>query len=593
MCAWSWAWPQQIRDRHRLHVVHHAEYRLPVTTLQARTGFDPRRADLALWWLQHVRVVHGDAVQPPERISYAALRQVHTEAYLQSLQQPEVLADIFGLPAWDIASDAVLQTVRRACGGTLLAAQIAVEKRVPVVNLLGGFHHAKPAQGAGLCAVNDIAVAASVLRNSGYSGRIGVIDLDAHPPDGTAACMTQLPGATWIGSLSGCDWGPLPGVDETVLPPGTGNLKYLEALDRLLGRMPACDLVFVLAGGDVLTGDPVGGLHLDLPGAWQRDRRVAEHLQGVAAVWLPAGGYTDRAWQVMAGAAWQLVRCRQPPLTARTDPMAMQFARTSRHMKDEALGSWGLDAQDVEEALGLRRPEQHHHLLGFYTEEGLEYGLQSFGVLDTLRRLGYREFAVHISVHEPGERMTLTGLFAEETEPCTLLELVVERKQDAGGPVLYVHWLSLRHPKGSFARDRLRLPGQEVPGLGLAREAGELLARMASRLHVQAVVLRPAWFHIAYVARYRYQFRNPEVQGRFEALIRDLRHMPSLQAPGGNLSLAQASQALAQGQILIQRDGKQPVVYQWESEEMADEVRTDSHTQQAQRESGCIRFQLA
>src|SRR5438309_2261903 len=83
----------------------------------------------------------------------------------------------------------------------------------------------------------DHAVWFAAVRAEGFGGRVLVLDLDAHPPDGTAACLKH-DRSCFIGSISGAEWGPLPGVDETVLPPGAGDAEYLRALEGLLQRMP-------------------------------------------------------------------------------------------------------------------------------------------------------------------------------------------------------------------------------------------------------------------------------------------------------------------------------------------------------------------
>src|SRR5439155_13889095 len=157
--------------------------------------------------------------------------------------------------------DEMMTTIRLACGATIDAAREMLRPSHRIVgrralNLLGGFHHAKPDVAGGFCPVNDVAVGIAALRADGFRGKVLVIDLDAHPPDGTAACLQGDP-SHWIGSISGSDWGPLPGVDETVLPEGAGDDAYLSALDALLSRMPGGELAFVLAGGDVLAGDPL------------------------------------------------------------------------------------------------------------------------------------------------------------------------------------------------------------------------------------------------------------------------------------------------------------------------------------------------
>jgi hypothetical protein len=120
--------------------------------------------------------------------------------------------------------------------------------------------------------------------------------------------------------------------------------------------------------------------------------------------------------------------------------------------------------------------------------------------------------------------------------------------------VLFVHWLSLRNPRAQFSERRPRLPGQDVPGLGLAREFGELLTRIAKRLALAGVAFRPAHLHTAFPARHLMAFIDPARQGRFEALVRDTAH----------LSLLEATTALDQGRV---RMNGEP--YAWEPDDMA------------------------
>src|SRR5262249_49919611 len=159
--------------------------------------------------------------------------------------------------------------------------------------------------------------------------------------------------------------------------------------------------------------------------------------------------------------------------------------------------------------------------------------------LDFIARLGYGRFRVTLApASSGGDRVSLHGSDGEKEH--LLIECVLERKQVADAGMLYVHWLSLRNPRAHFAPDRPQLPGQEVPRPGLAREIGELLARIARRLELAGVAFRPAWYHTAYAARYRFRFVDPARQGRFEALIRDLRGVP----------LLEASLAISEGRVL-------------------------------------------
>jgi acetoin utilization deacetylase AcuC-like enzyme len=535
--------------RREVDVWYDPAYRLPLTGVEF-SGIDLRRSDFAAWWLRESKAIAAPWWRAPRRASYAELSRVHDAALLESLSRPETLGAVFGVDPTDVPVDEVMKTVRLATGATVQAAGEALRRNKPQLNLLGGFHHAGPSSAGGNCPVNDIAVAIAAVRADGFEGKVAVLDLDAHPPDGIAACLARDPNS-WIGSISGSDWGPLPTVDEIVLPEGAGNGPYMEALHALLGRMPPAGLVFVIAGGDVLKGDRLGKLGLSLTGTRMRNVAVAAHLEGVPSVWVPGGGYSKNAWKTIAGAGIALSTGSLDPIPDDYDPLTERFAGIAAQLNKNVLSdAHELDTDDLAEALGLR-PSRNRLLLGFYTEAGIEFALQRFGILDQLRRLGYDHFRVEFGDQSPGQRLRVLG--ESEGKEEVLIELVLERKRVAGHPVLYVHWLSLRHPRAQFSLLRPRLPGQEVPGLGLARETGEMLALMALRLELAGVVYRPAHFHTAFAGRHHFSFVDAERQGRFEALIRDLRDVP----------LLEATRAVEAGRVML--DGKP---YAWEPDEM-------------------------
>ncbi|HSN90427.1 MAG TPA: histone deacetylase [Anaeromyxobacteraceae bacterium] len=551
-------------------------YRLPVSSLSSRAGLEPRRADFAAWWLRECRAVVPAGFRTPRRVPYHELARVHTPELLESLGHPETLAGVFGVDPSDVPVDEMMNAIRLACGGTVAAARETLSSRAPALNLLGGFHHAAPGAAGGFCPVNDVAVAVAAVRAEGFGGRVVVLDLDAHPPDGIALALETDPDA-WVGSLSGSDWGRLPGVDETVLPEGTGDEVYLEALGALLGRMPRPGLAFVIAGGDVLAGDRLGRLGLGLDGARERDLLVASELEGVPCVWLPGGGYSAGAWRVLAGTGMALAVGSLEPIPEGYDPLARRYAGISAGLTPADLGDAGeLTAEDLEEALGIR-PRGRRLLLGFYTSSGMEHALYRYGVFDDLQRLGYRNFRIAFDRSGPGERIRVFG--ESEGEEHLLVEAILEKRRVRGVEVLYVHWLSLRHPRAQFSERRPPLPGQDVPGLGLARETGTMLARMAVRLGLGGVVIRPSHYHVAYTARHHFSFVDPERQGRFEALVRDLAGVP----------LVEATDAVTEGRVLL--DGKP---YVWEADEMAYWLReAPEEPGEVARERDRVRFTLA
>jgi acetoin utilization deacetylase AcuC-like enzyme len=562
--------------RRDVTVWHDRRYRLPLSGLESAAGMEPRRADYAIWWLRESRAVPASSVRVPRRVSYEDLARVHSPELLESLGRPETLARVFAVDPSDVPVDEVMTTVRLACGATLAAARESLHTRAPALNLLGGFHHAGPSSAGGFCPVNDVAVAVATLRAEGFDGRVAVLDLDAHPPDGIAACLSADRNV-WIGSLSGSDWGPLPGVDETVLAEGTSDPSYLDALGALLSRMPRPRLAFVLAGGDVLAGDRMGRLGLTLSGARERDLAVAMELEGIPSVWLPGGGYSRLAWRALAGTGMAVAAGSQEPIPTRYDPLSARFAVVSREMSPSDLSESGeLTAEDLEEALGIR-PHRQRLLLGFYTASGIEHALFRYGMFEQLERMGFRQFRAAFDAAGLGDRLRVYG--EADAKEHLLVELILEKRRIAGVEVLYVHWMSLRNPRAQFSERRPRLPGQDVPGLGLAREAGSMLARMAVRLGLSGVVIRPAHYHMAYAARHEFAFIDPRRQGRFEALVRDMAPRP----------LLETTTAMAAGRI---RMNDEP--YAWEADEMALWLRNPAPrdplvTEERER----VRFSLA
>ncbi|MBN1611710.1 MAG: histone deacetylase [Polyangiaceae bacterium] len=548
-----------------LTVLYHPDYRLPLTSLQFKTGMDPRRADLVVGFLLDAHVVRSGELVEPRRARYLELARAHTQEYLESVFDGETLAHILALDASELPVDETLRTLRLACGGTLEAARIALDTGRPALNLLGGFHHAGPERGGGFSVFNDVAVAVAGLRAARFSERIIVLDLDAHPPDGIAECLVETQDV-WIGSLSGADWGTLERTDETVLPKGCSDPEYLGALRGLLARMPGGGLAFVIAGGDVLAEDPMSGLGLTLAGARQRDLLVATALRTTPSVWLPGGGYTPEAWRLLAGTALSLAFGSAEPVPEGYDPLRARFRAIANEVGPEVLeGDLGLTDADLMTALGQGRPEAGR-VLGVYTAEEVEYGLYRYGVLGHLRRLGFDEFRVELGRDARGDRVRLfgTGRYGEQL----LIDCLLARDEVAGENVLFVHWLSLQNPAGHFSSAHSRLPGQEAPGLGLAREAGELFAQVARRLGLAGLAFTPAWFHTAHAAKTSMCFVDPARQGEFEALV-------ALLAP---LPLADATRAVAEGRVLLDGEPyrwRPGVMVHWLDGRAVDRARVD------------------
>jgi acetoin utilization deacetylase AcuC-like enzyme len=254
--------------------------------------------------LVHVRlleegVIRERHVHHPKPVDWEHLRLVHTEGYLEKLRggsfdQAEVWR--MELPF----SPAVREAFRTCCGGSILAGELALDRKVSI-HLGGGFHHAFPDHGEGFCLLNDVAVAVRTLRSAGRLRRAAVVDCDVHHGNGTAAIFQSDP-RTYTLSLHQSDLYPArkPRGDLDVgMPAGTGDRRYLRALDDALEEMFGAiepDLILYLAGADPYRRDQLGGLKLTREGLARRDRAVLERAREAATpiVVLLAGGYAHR-----------------------------------------------------------------------------------------------------------------------------------------------------------------------------------------------------------------------------------------------------------------------------------------------------------
>jgi acetoin utilization deacetylase AcuC-like enzyme len=129
----------------------------------------------------------------------------------------------------------------------------------------------------GYCYLNNVAIAARALCQG--RERVAILDVDYHHGNGTQAIFYAQAGV-WYGSLHidprtaypffagyedergtqaghGTNW-------NVPLPPGTGQDRYLSALDALLERLCAFDprWLIVSAGFDTYVRDPISKFRL-------------------------------------------------------------------------------------------------------------------------------------------------------------------------------------------------------------------------------------------------------------------------------------------------------------------------------------------
>lgn len=280
-----------------MKVSHHPDYVLP---LPPGHPFPMSKYAEVYARLRDAGLVGSHEVLWPEEIPRVALERVHTPDYLDRLFGPglsEAEERRLGVP-W---SARLLRRSRLAVAGTLLAAEAALESG-RAGNLAGGTHHAFADHAEGFCVLNDVAVAIRSLQHERRIERALVIDLDVHQGNGTAAIFDGDP-AVFTFSIHGERNYPALKQRSSLdvgLPDGTGDEAYLDTLHSQLPRLVAGfvpDIVFYLAGVDVVAGDRYGRFALTEQGLRARERCVLEwcRVQGLPLAITLAGGYAATA----------------------------------------------------------------------------------------------------------------------------------------------------------------------------------------------------------------------------------------------------------------------------------------------------------
>ena len=229
-------------------------------------------------------------------LPWSELVKVHDPALLGRIRRGQLSVREqrgLGLP-WSLE---LVERARRSSSGTVLAAHEALRVGA-AMNLGGGTHHAGRDFARGYCLFNDVAVAASALRQAGVAQRVLVVDCDVHQGDGTAHLLGPDPLAFTV-SLHGARNYPfkrIPSDLDVDLPKGTADGEYCAALDAALATAlsrEAYDIAFYLAGADPWQGDRLGTLALTKAGLRSRDALVLDTVRGagVPVCVVLAGGY--------------------------------------------------------------------------------------------------------------------------------------------------------------------------------------------------------------------------------------------------------------------------------------------------------------
>ncbi len=295
-------------------VGHEAHFEQGHPERPARVEAMRNALEAARWWDIFPAV---DPVDVPERV----LSAVHRPDYLARLQAFSRVsrrfdADTYLTPAsWDLAYKA-------AGGGAAVAKAVweGTAQRGYALTRPPG-HHATPERAMGFCLLNNIAIAAEYLLQTGKASRLAIVDIDLHHGNGTQDIFWgrgdvlfmsthQYPLYPGTGRLEETGAGDGDGLTVNLpLPSYSGDTAMAAALDTvilpLLNRFKP-EMVLVSAGFDPHWRDPLGSLLVSGKGYGATVSALAawadQNCQGKIALFLE-GGYDLDAAGVCAQAA--------------------------------------------------------------------------------------------------------------------------------------------------------------------------------------------------------------------------------------------------------------------------------------------------
>jgi acetoin utilization deacetylase AcuC-like enzyme len=231
-----------------------------------------RMAELRRGLLRHAGVRAAAADTDSEDVEQM-LSVLHEPGYLEALAdvsaEPVVIPELTppGLPPDIPVSAGLVDAAREGVRTAMTAAERLTEgARFTYALCRPPGHHAGPAWFAGYCYLNTAAAAVQVLRHAGVSP-VGILDIDLHYPNGTAAIVATMGDA----SLHSLHASPVTNVAGGTVEPASDREVSIEfhvapdaedylgvvadSLDELAAESEA---LVVSLGYDIVAGDPHG-----------------------------------------------------------------------------------------------------------------------------------------------------------------------------------------------------------------------------------------------------------------------------------------------------------------------------------------------
>uniref|UniRef100_A0A7N0URL9 histone deacetylase n=2 Tax=Kalanchoe fedtschenkoi TaxID=63787 RepID=A0A7N0URL9_KALFE len=295
-------------------VIYSSTYDISFFGLEKMHPFDAAKWGRICDFLRKDGVLDKKRIVEPREASKDDLLVVHSETYLNSLNNSATVASIMEIPPVALVPNLLVQKMalcpfRKQVGGTILAAKLAKE-RGWAINVGGGFHHCSAQSGGGFCAYADISLCIHFAFIRLNISRVMIIDLDAHQGNGHETDFADDDRVYILDmfnpNIYPFDYEARRYIDQKVqVQSGTGTDEYLEKLDDAL-QVAGCksnpELIIYNAGTDILDGDPLGRLKISGEGVAIRDEKVFRFARdrNIPLLMLTSGGYMKSSAKVIA-----------------------------------------------------------------------------------------------------------------------------------------------------------------------------------------------------------------------------------------------------------------------------------------------------
>ena len=231
-----------------------------------------RMEELRRGLLRHSRVRAAGADADSEDVEQT-LSVLHEPDYLEALAEvaaePVVIPELTppGLPPDIPVCSGLVEAAREGVRTAMTAAErLVAGERFTYALCRPPGHHAGPAWFAGYCYLNTAAAAVQVLRTAGMRP-VGILDIDLHYPNGTAAIVATMTDA----SLHSLHASPVTNVAAGTVEPSSEREHvvefagspdagtYLEAVGSSIDALAKSSTALVVSlGYDIVAGDPHG-----------------------------------------------------------------------------------------------------------------------------------------------------------------------------------------------------------------------------------------------------------------------------------------------------------------------------------------------